>query len=782
MAQQCSHDSSAGPALLTFAELPDNVAQLTVAFYNVGIQVSELEGKNWKTKEGRLQADILKAFNMHGLDILCLCELGELGVGIGANVPHGDVVAWIMKLFNDSAIPPVEIFTDSHYLTIVKTSRVKVDLYKLVHGFVPNQNDRSFQHLRVSVAGDEAPISIINCHAPASKKRVLSADGRKRYVRAAHDACAGDRFIWGGDFNTGSIQLTALMTSIDTRYTSGEGDLSSAALPGAVYLFYSHPIRNSHGDLAVSYGLGAIQINSQVGRNHKGVSDAHDLVIAKVFATDGSPRLPADPSGSVAPLTQPQWPKTTSSAPLPKKSATALSSSSSAKVTPWNTGITIQPTLPSAPSANIKCEMPTRQPPRFRLLEDATASGSAPQLGPPILQVKRSSPEMSSKDSNPVTRIHAPRHAFAVNLDPETENEGDDSSSSAAQPVRMLCLTSKASPAKASFQLLLPPDESPSSDALPSTPPTDARSEHETGAVSATVAQFTPVTSLTLRGPIPRVLAIFGSDAERTVALQDLLEKIAKEFLYDKVGRMIVTTDGCYEAAASVNNLDKLEVYLQVIQDQRVKHLQRHPDLAPDAVFTKWDMEEIYKTWLEDYRSWMNPRSIEDYEVLLRSKDKGKGKDNGKGKGKDNGKDKGKGKGEAQQAHQMRRKFFAAYLFQILGNKHVLLASIQYPLCSAAQPAKIIEDFMTAWEEEKATDAYKERVRISEKATEDRKQLKKNAHAARQNLMHGKKINNDISLGLRHWVNLSADEKTLLNEFNSGQLTRCRNECDAAFG
>ena len=34
----------------------------------------------------------------------------------------------------------------------------------------------------------------------------------------------------------------------------------------------------------------------------------------------------------------------------------------------------------------------------------------------------------------------------------------------------------------------------------------------------------------------------------------------------------------------------------------------------------------------------------------------------------------------------------------------------------------------------------------------------------------------------RGWDYLSDDEKTLLNEFNSGQLTRCRNECDAAFG
>jgi hypothetical protein len=760
MAQQCSHDSSGGAAQLTFAELPDNAAQLTVAFYNVGIQVSELEGKNWKTKEGRLQADILKAFNTHALDILCLCELGELGVGIGASVPHGDVVAWIMKLFNDSAIPPVEIFTDSHYLTIVKTSRVKVDLYKLVHGFVPNQNDRSFQHLRVSVAGDEAPISIINCHAPASKKRVLSADGRKRYVRAAHDACAGDRFIWGGDFNTGSIQLTALMTSIDSRYTSGEGDLSSAAQPGAVQVLYSHPIRNSHGDLAVSYGLGAIQINSQVGRNHKGVSDAHDLVIAKVFATDGSPRLPADPSGSVAPLTQPQWPKTTSSAPLPKKSATALSSSSNAKVTPWNTGITIQPTLPSAPSANIKCEMPTRQPPRFRLLEDATVSGSAPQLGPPILQVKRSSPEVSCKESTPVTRIHAPRHAAAINLDPATDYEGDDSSSSAAQPVRMLCLTSKATPPKAPFQLLSPPDESPSSAALPSTPPMDARSEHETGESAGTGVLFTPVPSTTLRGPIPRVTAIFGSDAEHTAALRDLLEKIAKEFLYDKVSRIVVTTEGCYEAAASVNNLEKLEMYLQVIQGQREKHLRRHPDLAPDAVFNSWDMQEIYNTWMEDHTSWMNAKNIEVYKKLLDLK----------------------GRGVQQKAHQMRRSSFAVYLFQILGNKHVLLASVKYPLCSAEQPAQIIDEFMTSWNVEKATDEYKKRVQISEKATEERKQLKKKAHAARQNLVRGIKINNEIKHSLRFWINLSADEKTLVEDFNSGQLICRRNDCDAAFG
>jgi hypothetical protein len=205
MAQQGSHDSPGGAAQPTDFQFRINPIELTVGFYNVGKQLKEMQGRKRIAKENHLRTDILNAFNKHALDSQCLSEVGEIGYGIGDGVPDGNVVAWIMELLNGSAVPPVDIFTDSHYLTIVKTSRVQVHRYNLVQGFVPNQLDRSFQHFRVSVAGDEAPISIINCHAPASKKRGLNVDGRRCYVEAADDACAGDRFIWGGDFNTGSI-------------------------------------------------------------------------------------------------------------------------------------------------------------------------------------------------------------------------------------------------------------------------------------------------------------------------------------------------------------------------------------------------------------------------------------------------------------------------------------------------------------------------------------------------------------------------------------------------
>ena len=44
--------------------------------------------------------------------------------------------------------------------------------------------------------------------------------GRLQYFTAFHEACAGDPFIWGGDFNTGLIQLATFV--FVCNYTSDE--------------------------------------------------------------------------------------------------------------------------------------------------------------------------------------------------------------------------------------------------------------------------------------------------------------------------------------------------------------------------------------------------------------------------------------------------------------------------------------------------------------------------------------------------------------------------------
>ena len=48
---------------------------LTVGFYNVNIHSFSETDCGWKIIENRLESDITKAFEIHALDILCLCGL-----------------------------------------------------------------------------------------------------------------------------------------------------------------------------------------------------------------------------------------------------------------------------------------------------------------------------------------------------------------------------------------------------------------------------------------------------------------------------------------------------------------------------------------------------------------------------------------------------------------------------------------------------------------------------------------------------------------------------------
>jgi len=271
------------------------------------------------------------------------------------------------------------------------------------------------------------------------------------------------------------------------------------------------------------------------------------------------------------------------------------------------------------------------------------------------------------------------------------------------------------------------------------------------------------------RPDTPRVNAIFGSDTAEE--LQELLEKIAREFWFDKLARIVATTTGCYEAATALPLLEKMEAFLEVIQEQRARHLQRHPQMTADSIFSEADMKEIVAEWMGDYSSWMNTEKLREYEQQLASTDR-----------------------RAQQmAHQMRRSAFSVFLFQVLGNKHILLACIQVPICSAVQPAnpnhtaapslsECIESIMQAWDTEKMSNDYLIRREISEKRTEERTALKKAAHAARQEFVRARRIDGAIEKGMRALWDLSQQDRKLLDDFNSGKLARIRDDADAAFG
>ena len=648
-----------GAAQHAFETKCGDASELTVAFYNMGIQMPEIGAKRWEAKERRLAADIVKAIKVHELDILCLSELGQVGVGLGKKFPEGGVVGWLKNLLADKNVSPVDIYADGHYATIVLSGRVDVLQYQVIKDF-HEQADRSFQHFRLRTSQRGQVISLINCHAPSAKpNRILTVPGRVQYFKAFHKASAGDPFMWGGDFNTKPVQFATLLEGIHDRYIMDEQ-------PGSLQVVFSHPIRLLHGDLAATFGLCSAQVNSGIGASYNGMSDAHDVVVAKVFEPEPEPEV-SSPSSAA----QHAWQEPAFSAPPP---------------------------LPQHSSAlryaeRPTCPMPTRATPRTEAEASSASSAAQPARQEPAGTAVPPSPQQSS----------APREAER----PERQ-----------MPGMAHAHTSVAQPAQ----------QEPASSAPPP--------RHH------------------------RVNAIFGTDSPSMAPLQDMLEEIRCMFLWGKVAKIVTSSTGCYELATVSCIVDKLEAFLAIVDQQRSRHLHNNPRLTSDAVFSEVDMQTIFSAWEKDHDSWANEATIRNYNDHLH----------------------GTGQGDRQKAHQLRRRAFSAFLFQIIGNKHLVLASIQHPIFSAAQPAEAMQSFFRAWEKEKASDGYKKRLEMSKQSTKERKVLKSNAHAARQALVQGKRLHAAIHRNYKQLAELSHHEKVLLDDLNSGKLARVRDECDAAFG
>ena len=44
---------------------------------------------------------------------------------------------------------------------------------------------------------------------------------------------------------------------------------------------------------------------------------------------------------------------------------------------------------------------------------------------------------------------------------------------------------------------------------------------------------------------------------------------------------------------ASLPDLEKLEAFLEMIEDRQARHLRHHPEMPVNAVFTKYDVQTI---------------------------------------------------------------------------------------------------------------------------------------------------------------------------------------------
>jgi len=100
---------NAGASESRFNKTEDDETVLRVAYYNVGLQQTAMDTKPSSRAEGccrHLANDIAESFRKHRLHLLCLCELGEHGIGLqgcknmGRDTQH-DLLELIVDMANE---------------------------------------------------------------------------------------------------------------------------------------------------------------------------------------------------------------------------------------------------------------------------------------------------------------------------------------------------------------------------------------------------------------------------------------------------------------------------------------------------------------------------------------------------------------------------------------------------------------------------------------------------------------------------------------------------------
>ena len=205
----------------------------------------------------------------------------------------------------------------------------------------------------------------------------------------------------------------------------------------------------------------------------------------------------------------------------------------------------------------------------------------------------------------------------------------------------------------------------------------------------------------------------------------------------------------------------KMEELLRTAQRQRELHLERlkrrcgRAQAPPNNLrMTNADMKEIYNEWRKDVQSWMRESTLATYEELNHSC-------------------------RHQEAHQLGKRTFSTYLFQLSGCKFLLHKLIELPLISqssadsAEQPVTtLLADLINSYEEHKTTSKYQEEVRRSAEHQASQKRVSRQIWWAQYNYAQGRKLSDKVRDGVVDFFELDWKQQQLVEDFDTRRAAR----------
>ena len=193
----------------------------------------------------------------------------------------------------------------------------------------------------------------------------------------------------------------------------------------------------------------------------------------------------------------------------------------------------------------------------------------------------------------------------------------------------------------------------------------------------------------------------------------------------------------------------KMENLLQVVLAQRRKIVQAagldESQLSQHRA-TPSQMKTRTNAWRKDVRAWMCPSKCNDYFNLTEAK-------------------------RHQEAHQLGKRCFSTYYFQISGCRFLLNKLIELPIIGNANrnTSMVVRQLLQDFEEHKMSDAYKAAVSRSKKRLREHERLSRHIWWARYSLQRGRDLSAKVAKGLVDFCDLSWKDQELVQNFDYGK-------------
>jgi hypothetical protein len=235
-----------------------------------------------------------------------------------------------------------------------------------------------------------------------------------------------------------------------------------------------------------------------------------------------------------------------------------------------------------------------------------------------------------------------------------------------------------------------------------------------------------------------------------TTGDEEVMERLADFCLYDELRYQ--RPHGSAEQPA--NNIgDPYALGLRVEHLLFVTHTQRGNQIArmtarKDAraraphqlIFSPTEMAEAMNEWRKEPKTWMKPESLQFVNAM------------------DN----------HQEYHLACKSRFNTMLFQIFGNKALVELFVKFPMCSAEQPAEILNKLADGWES--CTTSLKAQHARESSCPSTEPTLSKQIYALTQRLTRGKTVADWIAKDRNRWYQLSRADQSMWCEYNSGDI------------